>query len=628
MLYRFFVLFTIVFAAGLAGNAAGVEIISVKPNKIVYNDNEAGQAVVRVVNSLPAAQQVRLLPTLIWDLEGARPLPPQVVTVPANGEVTATIPWAPPAEKWGHEIRVEAEVNGKVVDSGRQFFGVNSDWMDLVIVANAWEYTHGDEYPFITYTNLAHWFAWAPADYAGNAPPYDEWWAGQVGWKITKKSILDSIKANHAVGVRCTFYNNSFSNGSMGVEWARKHPEWVVRERNGLPKVGGGALAMAKPPTEKETGGNGYVQIDFYDPKVIEWGAQNVIDSVEMFGWDGMFWDCGGCPLFPGYSYDGQPTPHGKDPNQISARNFKLFHETVRKKYPHFAIWINGAIEFYELPFWSSFGNGGGVPSMVAQMSQPNTSMLAEFRHHEFPGTQFNDWRRCYDSYASQRDNITQRFGAPVTAGYTWGLDGSGDKGPKVTASRSYWAASNHLSALYLATQMHTTTNPNPSLWAGTQFMTRYSGLLWRRDVKIIPDPRKLFTARLSRPVWWEKSAYRRPAPGGEDLLVHLINVPETETVDIYRVPDPPAATGTVTLTLPAGKTLRSVWALQMRKYEDQTPYKIENKNGKWVHTTGSISRFGPSQVKLDARVEGNRVTVQVPAFLYHNLLVFRLQNR
>lgn len=603
-----------------------VEIVSVKPNKIVYDDGEAGSAKVRVANHLDTAQQVTLKSALLWDIEESLPLEPQTITVPAAGEAAATVSWPKPVSKWGHEIRVEAEVGGKVVDVGRQFFGVNSDWMDLVIVANAWPYTHGDEYPFITYTNLNHWFAWAPGDYVGNAPPYDEWWSGQTGYHMFKKDIQEEIKRLHQVGVHCTFYNNSFSNGVAGVEWARQHPEWVVRERNGMPKVGGSAFAMAKPPSDKDTGGNGYVQIDFYDPKCIEWGARNVLDSIKMFGWDGLFWDCGGCCLFPGFSYDGKPTPHGQDPDKISARNFKLFRETVRKEYPHFAFWINGDINFYKQPFWSSFGNGGGIPTYEEQMSASNSCMLAEFRGHEAPGTQFNNWRRCYDSYAQQRDAITQRFGTPVTAGYTWGIDPSGDKKAKVEASRAYWVTSNHLSALYLATQMHTTTNPNPSLWAGTQFMARYSGLLWRRDIKVIPDPQSLFSIETSHPLWWEKSVYRRPTPKGEDYLLHLVNTPETETVDIFRVPDPPAATAKVTLTLPAGKQLRSVWALQMRKYEENTPYRIEQRDNQWVHTTGATSRFGPSQVKLEAKVEGNRAVVEMPPFLFHTLLVFRVE--
>ena len=617
--------------ANPAPPAPRVEIVSVKPDKIVYSDGEAGRFTVRVANPLQEPQTVTLRSTLKWDLEESRPLPPVTLTVPPQGEATVTNALPRPVSRWGHEVCVDAVVNGQTTDTGRQFFGVNSDWMDLAIVMNEWPHTVADESPFIQYTTLQHWFAWAPGDYVGNAPPYDEWYSGQTGYHTFKKDIQKTIAECHRAGIHCTFYNNSFSNGKEGVEWARRHPEWVCRERNGMPKLSGSAFALALPPTNKATGADGYVQIDFYDRKCIEWGVQNVLDSIRMFGWDGMFWDCGGCALFPGFSYDGQPTPHGQDPDRHSARNFRLFIKGVRREFPSFAFWYNGSIEFYKLPFWSSFGNGGGIPTYETQMSAPNSCMLAEFRAHEAPGTEFSNWRRCYDAYARERDAITQPFGTPVTAGYTWGYDASGDKGPKVQASRAYWVAGNHLSALYLATQMHTTSNPNPSLWAGTQFMTRYSGLLWGRDVKIIPAPRDLLDVSVSRPVWWEKSVYRRPTRQGDDIVVHLVNVPETETVDIYRAPDPPAAAGRITLTIPPHRQLRSAWALQMRGYVDDgnrggAPYRAEWRGEKLVHTSGSACRFGPLQTALTARMEGDKATVDIPPFLFHQAIVFRLE--
>ncbi len=613
-----------------------LEIISLKPNKIVYDDGEAGTAAALLANPFDKEVAVTLKPTLLWDLEESLQLPEVMVTVPAKGNAAATIPLPVPKSRWGREIRVEALVDGKAVDTGRQFFGVNSDWMDMILLsfprqACADNSLFMQEEPFTSYTTLQHWFAWAPGDYTENAPPYDEWWSGQAGYHIFKKDIREAVRNFQAKGIHCTFYNNSFSNGAAGLEWARRHPEWVCRERNGMPKLGGSAFAAAKPPSAKETGQMGHVQIDFYDPKVIEWGAENVIESIKMFGWDGMFWDCGGCCLFPAYSYDGQPAPHGQDPDHISMRNHRMFREIVRKEFPRFGIWINGAIEFYRLPFWSAFGNGGGIPTYKDQMSAPQTAMLAEFRHHDAPGTEFSNWRHCYESYAQQRDAVTGRYGTPVVAGYTtpWA-----------------WTSESHLGALLLATQMHPANCHQEGTWPMTQFMTRYSAILWARDVRAIADPKPLFTVESSRPVWWEKSVYRRPAPKGEDILLHLVNVPETETVDVKRKENPPSATGKVTFSIPAGKKLRKVFALQPRLYRPgvdsklgcgldvggapavavQEPDPKDPAKRIWVHKTGSLCRGGPSQVELAATIADGKAAVTVPAFVYHTLLVFRLE--
>jgi len=623
-------------AAGvLCAQEPRLEVISLKPNKIVYEDGEAGRARVRLANPFDRELAVTLKPVLLWDLEKSLALAPVAVTVPAKDNAEGEVSWPGVTERWGHELRVEAVAEGRTVDVGRQFFGVNSEWMDLILISFPRQ-AYKDrgllmaEEPFSTYSTVQHWFAWAPGDYAENAPAYDEWYSGQTGYHMKKGQIREAIRDCHEKGMRCTFYNNAFSSGKAGLEWARRHPEWVCRRRDGTPSLGGSALALSKPHSDKATGKMGFVQIDFFHEKCIEYGARNVIESIEMFGWDGMFWDCGGCALFPGFSYDGQPTPHGRDPDALSARNYRLLHNLIREKHPHFGVWINGSIDHFKQPFWSRFGNGGGLAMIEEQLRLPQTALLCEHRHHEQPGSRFSNWQRCHDQYAKERDAVTQRLGAPIIAGYTtpWG-----------------WTAESHLGALLLATQIRPANCHQEGTWPMTQFMTRYSALLWRRDVKVIDDPEPLLAVAATRPVWWQRLAYRRPTPEGEDILLHLVSIPETENVDVTRKENPPAATASVTLRLPAGATLRKALALQPRLYRPgvdskygagldvggapaamtRAPDPADPKGTKWVHKTGALCRAGPRQVEVRAVVRGGEATVAVPEFVYHSLIVFRL---
>jgi len=613
-----------------------VEVIVVRPNKIVYADGEAGTAMVRLYNTTDRPLKVTLKPTLKWDLDQSKALPDVLVSVPAKDNAEARLPLPASGQRWGHEIEVRAVVDGKGEDIGRQFFGVHSEWMDLILLSFARQAYKDNGLlmsvePFSTYTTVQHWFAWAPGDYTDNAPQVDEWYSGQAGYHMFKDKIREQIKDCQDKGIHCTFYNNSFSGGKSGLEWARRHPEWICRKRDGSPMLGGDPLALSKPYSDKATGQMGQANMGFYDPKCIEWGAKNVLESIEMFGWDGMFWDCGGCALFPGFTYDGKPTPHGQDPGELSARNFKLFHDTVRAKHPNFGVWINGSIDHFKQPFWSRFGNGGGVATMQSEFSTPQTTLLVEHRHHANPGGRFHQWQYTYDQYVKERDAITQRHGAPIIAGYT---------------SFNGFPAQSHLAAIILASQMRPANCHQEGSWPMTQFMTRYSALLWRRDVKTIPKAKALFRVKTSRPVWWERTVYRRPTGGGEDIMVHFVNKPTTENCDPTVKENPPPASATVTFTIPQGKTLKTIYALQPRLYRPgvdpprglgldvggmpatMTRVPDPDNPGKTiqVHKTGSLCRGGPTQVKLPFTRLGSTVTIEVPEFVYHTMLVFRLR--
>ncbi len=613
-----------------------VEIISLKPNKIVYEDGESGSAVIRLYNATDAVMQVTLKPTLIWELDQRQELPTIDLSVPAGDNASAEFALPSSQRKWGHELRVEALVDGKVEDVGRQFFGVNTDWMEMILLSfPRQKYKDSglfmNEEPFTSYTTLQHWFAWAPGDFAENAPEYDEWYSGQTGYHMKKEELQKTIKEFQAKGIHCTFYNNAFTNGKAGLEWARRYPEWICRQRDGSPMMSGSPLALTKPYNDKATGAMGQANMAFYDPACIEYGARNVLESIEIFGWDGMFWDCGGVALFPGYTYDGEPTPHGQEPNAISARNFRMLHDMVREKHPSFGVWINGSAQFAEQPFWSRFGNGGGMETLSEQMSTPQTALLIEFRHHANPGGRYHNWQYCVDQYTLERDNGTQKYGAPIVAGYT---------------TFNGWASQSHLAALLLASQIHPANCHQEGSWPMTQFMTRYSAFLWPKDVKIIADPAAFLSAKTSRPVWWEEFVYRRPTPNGEDIIVHLLNKPVTENVVEGNDENPPPATATVSLSL-NGRKLREVFAAQPRPYTPGTdnpkgvgldiggtPAQMERVPDPqnpaatiWAHKRGSLCRGGPLQVNLPAVAQDGKVTVEVPAFVYHTMLVFRLEN-
>lgn len=623
--------FWVLLASGvLAAEPAGrVEIMLLKPDKIVYDDGEDGVATVRLHNPGDEDLDVTLRPALLWDLEERQALPQVNLRAPAQGQVEAIIPLPGSTVRWGRELRVEAVVDGRTEDVGRQFYQVTGDWMDVILISfkrRHCPFARSGE-PFTTYTTVHHWFAWAPGDYAENAPDYDEWYSGQTGYHMKKDALIATIREKQAQGIHCTFYNNAFTGGKAGLEWARRHPEWICRNRDGSPMLSGDPLMLTQPFTNRATGGNGHAHMSFHDEACIEWGAQNVIESIEMFGWDGMFWDCGGPALFPGFTYEGEPTPMGRDPNEVSARNFRRFHEIVREKHPRFGIWINGSWDKAQQPFWSRFGNSGGPIMLQEQMRLPQTALLSEFRHHSRPGSPFHNWSRTRDVYRLNRDNVIQPYGAPIIVGYTTFQEG--------------YPAQAHLAAIILACQMRPANCHQEGSWPITQFMTRYSALLWDRNVRLVEDPDSLIEAELSRPVWWREHVYRRATGTGEDVMVHFVNQPVTENCDVSIEDDPPAATGKVTFTVPAGRKASKVFFLEPRRTGRGPGFGLDagglpvrhafdpdRPDGeRRFHAEGSLCRQGPVQAEWPFAQNGATLTLSLPEVIYHGMLVFRLED-
>ena len=69
--------------------------------------------------------------------------------------------------------------------------------------------------------------------------------------------------------------------------------------------------------------------------------------------------------------------------------------------------------------------------------------------------------------------------------------------------------------------------------------MTRYSALLWGKDIRLLKDAWKTYTVNSNREVWWEDTVYRREGPQTTDTLIHIVNPPELESVDLKVATDP-----------------------------------------------------------------------------------------
>jgi hypothetical protein len=113
----------------------------------------------------------------------------------------------------------------------------------------------------------------------------------------------------------------------------------------------------------------------------------------------------------------------------------------------------------------------------------------------------------------------------------------------------------------------------------------------------------RTLTLKSPENLWWQPLVYRRDTATGYDLIVHLVRIPPTEKWDVDWVDEPAPLTG-LQLTADVGAAkLES--ALACRPYQFEEPQQTVEQT-----------------LTPDARA--GKVTVAVPPFRYHTMVVFR----
>ena len=137
------------------------------------------------------------------------------------------------------------------------------------------------------------------------------------------------------------------------------------------------------------------------------------------------------------------------------------------------------------------------------------------------------------------------------------------------------------------------------------QFMTRYSRFIWARDIRAVPPQiaGQDVQVKSGEELWWKRLVYQRKTAAGRDVIIHLLRIPPTPTVD-YAWADAPALFKGVQVTMNApGERLQTAQACRAYHYEE--PQQVV-------------------QQEMEAKTSGPKVTVSVPPFRYHTMLVLR----
>ena len=103
--------------------------------------------------------------------------------------------------------------------------------------------------------------------------------------------------------------------------------------------------------------------------------------------------------------------------------------------------------------------------------------------------------------------------------------------------------------------------------------------------------------------LWWKRLVYQRKTKSGRDVIIHLVRIPPTPKVD-YAWADEPSLLKGVEVTMDApGERLSA--AQSCRAYHYEEPQQVVQQD-------------------MRSKTSGSRVTVSVPPFRYHAMLVLR----
>ncbi len=516
----------------------GQVVQRVWPERIVVAPGHEARVAVEVANPGAVDVVIELVVRLRYGIDAEDVLPPSPIAIPAGRSTTTTVAFAiPPDRKWGHEV-IATLANGS---EAREFFTVGT---------NPWELGHyitifmlrgrkesGDIDRTIerwrdSYVTAFEGFSWQPSVFDGMAPPELEIWrSGQGGYKESKEDWKYLIDQGHKQGIAAITYIQCFSYGPYGMDFARRHPEWLTFGADGRPA---GAwfdvdkLSAYRDAPEDQgfdtPGGITTGRFLLTRPEVGDFWIDQVIASVDMFGWDGFRSD--GMPgIDSGYDIAGNLV-EAKDRDH-NAEYLTKVRQRITERFPNFLYgWNNVA---------------GGYPRMhnsaaeEAVMLKDAYSLYEHFRSAPDPKSDYHTWKKMVAHLQQEGDAVREGGGFPHAG----------------------WMASLHnLEAVASASgvQIDTWTVEPPSFANYRRFEFRWSEFLWDNKLRHLRPATDAVTVEAPASIWWQEFVQARDLPnGGRRMIVHMVNLPDNDNDAWTDQPGPEATNVTVKLLMPPG---------------------------------------------------------------------------
>ncbi len=520
---------------------APVAVTGVTVNKIHYAPQEQVSARAQLHGGT-AAGTFTLRAELLSELDTVREVFTTSVQLAAGETKELPFQFKLGADEFGHELRCSLVGNSKeVVHSASALFGVSKNvYLVGITGRSVGQSTRGltperaatvMEENVRTYANYFECFAWAPCDYSDLTPKTEEFVSGQTQYPGSVSGMKLQIAAAHERGIKAISYGKACAAGISGFLTYQRHPEYFGHHFSSGPVTEQMSTFLLERMLENDynfskpsDGGwrhwaSLWTRFD-YDPAV-DYGADELVRSSEMFGWDGVRWD----GHFVGNQRRCNERINAKLPNYIHGYN---------------SAFANCGSPVYLPPDQTDFNEIARNHGLIMDESVRGHSRYTNGSMRDF-----------YEGICREADYEKRIGGLPLYITF--------DAGSKQDIT---W---NVLCGL-AAGQRYTYLNSPGDYAYGPlpKFLTRYSSFVWD-DTALIAKAADHFQvtppagAPADTALWWDQSAWLRQLPDGrQQVILSVLNVPGYRNF-LQRVQTPPTWLNNVAIRakLPDGAKLR-----------------------------------------------------------------------
>ena len=448
---------------------------------------------------------------------------------------------------------------------------------------------------YVGVTEIYNW----PRNSVFDMTPDTEWYlTGPYYFNSWSRQYLkDYIDACHESGMGVV----SWAQGMVEICDAMNYPQYLqytakgqfLSDRHKIFQDGAAQTQGVLPPGVTE---NMAVGVNFNAPGLCRGWGQEMAASCRMFGWDGVRFDgpaprfISGQPVDPlkweeaasasGRDFDGKPLvyPAGTDVDAISLKRFKAWLEETRKGNPRFELGMNighGITRDADTAMENET-----IYDEWAKCLQYSGDNDAMWLHEGALGTTHANWRTwpTWTEKLMGLFRITQELGGVCTVGHIRWLP------PALDRTRAYVAFSSGHRLAYVESDEHSYSTGDR--FDAVEFAVRFGEFLFAPDHQLLPIDQDRVTVTGHERLHWNQFVRRRELTNGQtECVVHIVNLPEDDTIVAHKEMPAPRRNTTVQFTLDDGQDVEGTWVLLPKP---------------------------PRAVPVEHRVEGNKVTVKI----------------